>query len=75
MQVPFKEIFHLEVFIVKKKKFIKINGPITIGGSRPRIIKGEINASRWPGKRKFVYFPPETLVRRKEPDTYIGFAD
>ncbi len=69
MEVPFNQIFHLEIFRVGDKEFIKISQPITFGGRyRPKITKGNVNAIRRPGIRELVYFSPETIVQKKEPD-------
>ncbi len=65
MVVPFGQIFHLERFRIENEEFIKISEPITFGGSRPKTTKDDVNAIHRPGVKKFVYFSPETLVRRK----------
>lgn len=59
MEVPFSEVHHLEIFILEDEKFIKDARYPAMG-----------NATRWPSKknRGYIFLPPETLVRRKEPD-------
>lgn len=52
MEIPLKEVFHLEVFLSGDKKFIKdILNPA----------RG--NVTRWPGKKDYIFLPPETLVK------------
>jgi hypothetical protein len=64
MEVPFSEIFHLEIFRIGKEEFIK---------DTHHPAKG--NAKRRSGKKDYVFLSPETLVRRKGPVLPIQCAD
>ncbi len=61
MEVKFKDIHHLEEFLVGGKKFIKIADPILEGGG--------VHAIPRPGTKGREFFPPEAPVQRIRPGT------